>query len=154
LANEPSVEVGFYHCTRAPATEVALRLAAKAHAAGQRLLILVASAQLEPLDRALWVEDRDSFLPHAIAGGAHDAEQPILLADQLPAEPPNGARLLMLLEQGLPPEFAGFTRLLNLFDDNSPAHHRARTDWKAIGSRSGLDRSYWRQTPRGGWEKI
>ena len=31
------------------------------------------------LDEKLWLGPQDSFLPHGLAGGAHDALQPVLL---------------------------------------------------------------------------
>jgi len=143
------VDVGFYHCTRQPASAVAVKLAARAYASGQRLLIVGSADGLATLDGALWAAD--GFLAHGMAGGADDAEQPILLAGA--TEPANGAALLLLLETGLPAEFATFSRVLNLFDDGSEAHARARADWKAIGARDGLQRTYWQQVPGGRWEK-
>ncbi len=144
-------EVGFYHCTRAPAVEVAVRLAEKVLATGQRLLVVGAPARLQALDKALWTMSGDSFIPHAMAGGEHDAEQPILLATA--PTPANGATLMMLLDVGVPAEVEGYARVLNLFEDGTDAHGRARTDWKALGSRDGLTRTYWQQNDRGGWEK-
>lgn len=144
-------EIGFYHCTRAPAVDVAVKLAAKVLQSGQRLLVLGAPERLDALDRALWVADPDSFLPHGRAGGEHDAEQPILLADKL--TPANQAGLLLLLEVGVPADIEGFERVLNLFEDGTDAHARARQDWKALGGRANLARTYWQQTDRGGWEK-
>jgi len=145
------LEVGFYHCTRQPAARIAVRLAALAYGSGQRLLIVGAPERLEALDTALWVDDPESFLPHALAGGEHDADQPILLSET--PDPANNARLLMVLETGLPAEFDRFDRVLNLFDDGSDAHLRARTDWKAIADREGVERVYWQQSPQGKWER-
>jgi DNA polymerase-3 subunit chi len=144
-------EIGFYHCARAPALDVAVKLAGKVLQSGQRLLVLGEAARLAALDKALWVAEPDSFLPHAMAGGAQDAEQPILLSEA--ALPANGARLLMLLEIGIPADLDGFDRVLNLFEDGTDAHGRARADWKALGGRDGVERTYWQQTDRGGWEK-
>jgi DNA polymerase-3 subunit chi len=145
------MEVGFYHCTRAPAREVAVRLVARAHGSGQRLLVVGEPERLQALDRALWVNDPASFLPHGMAGEGHEAEQPILLSEA--PEPANGARLLMLLETGLPAGFDRFERVLNLFEDGSDAHARARADWKALGARDGVSRIYWQQKDGGGWEQ-
>ncbi len=146
-----AVEIGFYHCTRAPVLETAVRLAAKALDSGQRLLVVGDKGMLAALDTALWEQIPDSFLAHGEAGGADDAQQPILLSGVV--EPANGAGLLMLLEQGIPGDLAAFSRLLSLFADGSEAHARARLDWKALADREGVTRSYWQQTPRGGWEK-
>lgn len=144
-----AVDVGFYHCTRDPAGLVAVRLSAKALAAGQRLLVLGEAERLEQLDRALWETDADSFLAHGMAGSPDDALQPILLSAA--AVPANGARLLMLLENGLPASFDQFERVFHLFEEGSPAHARARLDWKALGQRDNVKRSYWQQTGRGSW---
>ena len=154
------LDIGFYHCTRAPAAEVAVRLSAKVLESGGRLLVVGERPRLEALDKALWALVPDSFLPHALAGGEFDSEQPILLAETaepVNGAPPhgaaNGARLLLSLEAGVPGDMDGFERVLNLFEDGSAAHERARLDWKALGSRDGLTRSYWQQNERGGWEK-
>jgi DNA polymerase-3 subunit chi len=149
-----ATDVGFYHCTRAPALEVAVRLAAKAHAGGQRLLVVSAPERLEALDKLLWTFYDASFLPHGQAGTADDPEQPILLAPELAdGAAANGARLLMLMEAGMPAGFDAFDRVLNLFEDGTPAHERARTDWKALQARDGVERSYWQQKEGGGWDK-
>jgi DNA polymerase-3 subunit chi len=145
------MDIGFYHCTRAPANEVAIRLAEKALAAGQRLLVIGAPERLETLDTLMWTDSADSFLPHGLAGGPHDADQPVLLSETV--QPANGATLLLSLEAGVPATLDGFDRLFNLFEDGTPAHARARADWKALADREGLTRSYWQQTDRGGWQK-
>jgi DNA polymerase-3 subunit chi len=134
-----------------PANEVAVRLTEKAHSGGKRLLIVGDRARLEELDRLLWTYADHSFLPHALAGGPHDSEQPILLAEA--PDPANGATLLLSLEGGIPADFSAFERVLNLFEDGTPAHSRARADWKALADRDGVVRTYWQQTERGGWEK-
>ncbi len=142
-------DVGFYHCTRQPASAVAVKLAARAVASGERLLVIGSGERLAALDMALWAEE--GFLAHGFAGGPDDAQQPILLSERVDAAA--GAPFLMLLQTGLPPEFQAFRRVFNLFDDGSDAHARARTDWKAISAREGVTRTYWQQKPGGGWEK-
>lgn len=146
-----AADIGFYHCTRAPALEVAVKLAAKAHGQGLRVLVLGERPRLEALDSALWTDRPESFLAHGLAGGPHDADQPILLSDA--PVPANGATLLLSLEAGVPDALDGFDRVLNLFEDGTPAHDRARADWKALAAREGLTRSYWQQTDRGSWER-
>ncbi len=148
-------DLGFYHCTRQPAREVAVRLAEKAWLAGQRLLILSDPDTLADLDQSLWTRDPASFLPHGLAGTADDPEQPILLAPEMRAPAPNGARLLMLVGLPLPPppEAEQFDRILLLFEDGSDAHARARADWRAAADRATIERSYWQQTESGGWAR-
>lgn len=145
-------DIGFYHCTRAPAVDVAVRLIAKAYAAGARILVTGAPAGLAALDKALWTTDAESFLPHALAGAADDGAQPILLAET--AEAANGATMLLSLQAGIPAGFEQFQRVLNLFEEGGEAHQRARADWKALGGLSGATRTYWQQKEGGGWEKM
>lgn len=146
-----TVDIGFYHCTRAPVVDVAVRLAAKVVEQGERLLMVGADDALGAVDAALWTQIPDSFLAHGRTGGAHDADQPILLSAHV--EPANGARMLLLLDHGVPGGIDPFARVLNLFADGSAAQDRARLDWKALAGRDGVTRSYWQQNDRGGWEK-
>ncbi len=150
-----TVDLGFYHCTRTPAADVAVRLAARAYESGARMLLLAAADALEPLDRLLWTADPASFLPHAVAGRMEDAAQPLLLApfaDEVAAAA-NEAGLLLLLQTGLPQGFEAFARVFNLFEDGGPAHRQARADWKALAGRAEVQRSYWQQKEGGGWLK-
>lgn len=145
-------EVRFYHCTRTPAIDVALQLSARAHAAGERLLIVADEPTLATLDQRLWAEPPEGFLPHGLASDAEwAAEQPILLSPVPVAA--NGADLLMLVVQPLPEALTGFRRLFHLFEDGSDAHQRARDEWKALATRPGVRRSYWQQTAAGRWQE-
>lgn len=148
-------EIGFYHCTRQPAEEVAVRLAEKALGAGKRVLMAAAPELLDGLDRRLWTEIPDSFLAHGRAGEEDAALQPILLSgpEGLAAPPANGATFLMLVSLALPERLEGYERLFLLFEEGSPAQAAARTAWKGLGSREGLSRSYWQQRGRG-WERA
>ena len=114
-------------------------------------LVIGARDRLEQLDTLMWTYADHSFLPHGLAGGDHDADQPVLLSETV--APANGATLLLSLEAGVPGTLDGFDRLLNLFEDGTPAHTRARADWKALADREGMTRSYWQQTERGGWQR-
>lgn len=145
------IEVGFYHCTRRPAAEVAVQLAARAWDARQRLLIVAEGGTLDRLDRLLWTQDPASFLPHARAGAGAEAEQPILLSESLTAA--NRAELLMLVETPLPPLPQPFARAFHLFDDGSEGHLRARAEWKALAGSPHATRIFWKQSPSGRWEK-
>ncbi len=70
----------FYHLTRNP-LEVALpQLLGRAMQAGWRVAVRGRDpARLDWLDRQLWLGAPDGFLPHGLAGGPHDAVQPVLL---------------------------------------------------------------------------
>ncbi len=139
------MDVAFYHATRGSAETVAPRLVRKALEAGHRVLLHAADPdRLAALDALLWTFDPASFLPHAIAGGPHDAHQPCLLSSQ-PGPAPNGADLAILLDPPLPAD--GFARVVLLFDEAGLAP--ARAAWKAWAGPA----TYWRQGPRG-WDRI
>jgi DNA polymerase-3 subunit chi len=139
-------EVAFYHCTKAPADTVAIRLAAKAYQSGARLLIVSHAETLASLDRRLWTEDEASFLPHGLAD-ENARDHPILLAET--PEPRNAATLLLLVSHPLP-DVRPFSRTLHLFDHGTVSHTRAREEWKRLPPEA---RTYWQQDDNGRWKK-
>ena len=80
----------FYHLTQRPLVETLTMLLGKAQGAGWRVAVRgTDQSLLEQLDVALWRGPEDGFLPHGLAGGPHDAEQPVLLTTDTHA--PNNA---------------------------------------------------------------
>lgn len=145
-------QVMFYHLTRS-ALETALpMLLARSLEAGWHVVVRgTDAAALDRLDRVLWGAD-ESFLPHGLAGGPHDALQPILLTSGPDA--PNGAQCLMAVEgaEVTPAEAVPLTRVCILFDGNDPgAVALARTQWKALTA-AGLPAQYWSEES-GRWQK-
>ncbi|MEO0501435.1 MAG: DNA polymerase III subunit chi [Pseudomonadota bacterium] len=144
------MQVGFYHCTRNAPLAVVPRLAAKAVAAGHRILVHAGPAA-DDVDEALWAFDPGSFLPHGRAGGDDDANQPILIADGFDGA--NAADLAIAMAGRLPGADAGFARVLYLFDGgDDDAVAAARRHWKALSARDDVEAVYWAEGERG-WEK-
>ena len=78
----------FYHLTRRSQRDTLLMLLGKSLENGWKVAVRGTDAGgLDALDAALWQGPDESFLPHGIAGGPHDADQPILLTSS--AEAPN-----------------------------------------------------------------
>ena len=134
------MQVDFYQLAGTPVEQVIATLAEKVLEADGRLLIVAGDeVQLARLDRLLWDQAASSFLPHAVAGGADDARQPILLSTSPDA--PNQARN-MLIADGLWREAAlTYDRSFYLFD--SATLEGARLAWKLLAGRDGVDRRYW-----------
>jgi len=134
------VQVDFYQLAGTPAEQVIATLAEKVLEADGRLLIVAGDeVQLARLDRLLWDQAASSFLPHAVAGGADDARQPILLSTSPDA--PNQARN-MLIADGLWREAAlTYDRTFYLFD--GATLEGARLAWKLLAGREGVERRYW-----------
>lgn len=144
------MQVDFYHLTRQPLTRVLPRLAERVVADGHRLLIVSDSAdQRAALDRLLWDYAAESFLPHAEAGAMDDAAQPVLIAAA--PDPLNGARYVLIADGVWRDEALGFERAFHLFDESAIA--AARTAWKALADRAGVERRYWKQGEKG-WEQA
>ena len=81
--------VFFYHLSRDPLEATLATLLGKARQAGWRVAVRgVESERLKRLDEMLWQAGGDGFLPHGLAGGAQDADHPILLTCE--AGPPTG----------------------------------------------------------------
>ncbi len=143
----------FYHLTRAPLEETLPMLLAKSRAAGWRVAVRGTDAdRLAWLDARLWLLGDAEFLPHGLAGGEFDADQPVLLTTG--DEVPNGAACLMAIDgaEVAPGEVAGMERVCILFDGNDPAAvARARGQWKALTG-AGCVAAYWSEES-GRWEK-
>lgn len=143
----------FYHLTRSP-LEVALpALLARSLEAGWHVVVRGTDAgRMDWLDRKLWEGAEEAFLPHGLAGGAHDALQPILITTGRDA--PNGAACLMAVDgaEVAPEECAPLARVCILFDGNDPAAvAHARGQWKALTG-AGVAAQYWSEDS-GRWQK-
>ncbi len=128
-------------------------LLGKAVAAEMRVVVRGTDlGRLGWLDEKLWLGEDDGFLPHGLAGGAHDADQPVLLTAA--QEVVNGARCLMSID-GAPveaEEVAAMERVCVLFDGNDPAAlEHARGQWKSLKD-AGAAAQYWSEES-GRWEK-
>lgn len=127
-------------------------LLGKAQGAGLR--VVVRGTDLERmgwLDEKLWLGADEGFLPHGLAGGPHDALQPVLLTTT--AEVPNGAACLMCVDgaEVLADEVAQMQRACVLFDGNDPeAVQVARDQWKRLTD-AGAAAQYWSEES-GRWE--
>jgi DNA polymerase-3 subunit chi len=145
------VQVDFYHLTATPLDRVLPVIAERVLAGGGRLLIVDADeTRRERLDRLLWEHARDSFLPHGLAGGEADADQPVLIAPHPAAA--NAARNVALADGRWRDEALTFDRAFLLFDEEHLAD--ARAAWKGLAARDGVTRNYWKQKSGGGWEKA
>lgn len=144
-------EAFFYHLTRDPVEVTLPMLLSRARGAGWRVVVRGSDpARIDWLDQKLWLGE--GFLPHGVAGGPHDADQPVLLTTG--AEAPNGAACLMAVDGAeVSAEEAGaMERVCILFDGNDPeAVEAARGQWRALTG-AGVPAQYWSQDG-GRWEK-
>jgi DNA polymerase-3 subunit chi len=135
------MRVDFYQLNRDPAEVALAQLAAKTLEAGERLLVVSDDdSQLARIGEALWAR-KEAFLAHGLAGGDHDARQPILLSRDVTVA--NGARFVALADGQWREVGNGFARVLYLFDDGTLK--AARDCWRALKDREGLARHFWRQ---------
>ncbi len=142
----------FYHLTQKPLEVTLPLLVDKALRAGLRVAVRGTDrARLEWLDDRLWLLGDESFLPHGLAGGPHDADQPVLLTTE--ATLPNAARYLVSVDgAGIEAnEVAALDRACILFDGNNPAAlERARAQWRALTG-AGVKAQYWSEDS-GRWQ--
>ncbi|MEG3086348.1 DNA polymerase III subunit chi [Sphingomonas sp. PB4P5] len=145
------MQVDFYHLTTTPLDRALPQIAEKVLSSGARLLIVAESAaQRQALDRLLWSYAPESFLPHAEAGGPNDAVQPILLSAE--PVPINGAKHIALVDGIWREQALNFERAFHFFDGDRITE--ARTAWKALADRDGVERRYWKQNDNGRWEQA
>ena len=143
----------FYHLTQSPAETLVPTIIDRALATGWRVAIKSTARQrLEWLDEKLWLGPEDGFLPHGIAGGPHDADQPVLLT--LDDHFPNAAACLIAVDgaQVAPAVALALDRVCILFDGNDPAAvEAARGQWRDLTG-AGVPAQYWSEAS-GRWEK-
>ncbi len=142
-------EAYFYQLTRAP-LEVTLRvLLEKSLAQPWRVAVRGRTDEtLGRLDAQLWLGD--GFLPHGRAGGAHDADQPVLLTTGPAANAPD---CLVSVEGAdvTADEVAAHARVMILFDGHDPgAVEAARAQWRTLTG-AGAAAKYWSEDT-GSWK--
>lgn len=143
----------FYHLTRRPLADTLRMLLEKSLENGWRVAVRGADAEgLAALDAALWLGPEDRFLPHGVAGGPQDGDQPVLLT--LASEAANNANCVMSVHgaEVSVEEVTALDRVCVLFDGNDEdALMRARDQWKAL-TQAGAAAQYWSEAS-GRWEK-
>ena len=143
------MRVDFYQLSHEPAPVAAAMLARKTRDAGERLLVVAAErGQLEAISEALWTSAPEAFLANGMAGGEHDARQPILLSEELLNT--NDAAFLLLADGQWRDPGSGFSRVMLLFDGESIDN--ARGTWRELGTAEGVERNYW-SNKNGRWVK-
>ena len=109
-------------------------------------------AALQALDKALWLGREDGFLPHGMAGGEYDADQPVLLT--ILSDAPNSPNCVMSVDGAVvsAAEVAQLDRVCVIFDGNDEsALNAARQQWKTLKD-AGASAQYWSEGS-GRWEK-
>jgi len=140
------MQVDFYQLGRDPLVSVLASIATRVLAGGGRLLVVTGdAAQAQAIDEGLWTASVESFLPHGLMG----AEQPVLISAS--PDPANGARNVAIVDGAWRDEALGFDRAFHFFDDGSI--EAARTAWRALKSRDGVEPRYWRQED-GRWRQV
>lgn len=143
----------FYQLREKTLVDTLRMLVDKSLSAGWRVAVRGTNTiGLEALDKALWLGPEDSFLPHGMAGGDHDAAQPVLLG--VGAVDANGPSCIMAVHAAevSAEDVAAMQRVCILFDgydDDELAH--ARKQWTALKS-AGAKAQYWAEE-QGRWEK-
>lgn len=143
-------DVYFYHLTEQSLEATLPMLLQKSLASGWRVAVRSGDPDLiERLDVSLWLGE--GFLPHGVAGGAHEADQPILLTK---SDVSNDANCLMSVGQAVVAvdEAKGADRTCILFDGaKTEAVEHARAQWRAL-TEAGLAAQYW-SDEGGRWTK-
>ena len=143
------MQVDFYQLAGTPPEQVIASIAEKILSADGRLIVIAEDeAYLARLDRMLWDHAPASFLPHALAGGADDARQPILLTTSPDA--PNLARNALIADGVWRDSTLSYDRSFFLFDNATL--EGAREAWRSLAEREGVERRYWARE-EGSWVK-
>ncbi|MWB77360.1 DNA polymerase III subunit chi [Pseudooceanicola sp. 216_PA32_1] len=143
----------FYHLTRQPLEQALPRLLELSLARGWRVALRGRQdRRMDWLDQKLWLGDDQGFLPHGLAGGPHDALQPVLLTTT--PDRPNAAACVMSVDGAeiTPDEVRSLERCCILFDGgDATALERARAQWRDLTA-AGCAAQYW-SDESGSWQK-
>ena len=140
------MRVDFYQLSDEGAPATAALLARKVREGDARLLVVGTKAVLQDVSKALWEAAPEHYLANGMAGGTHDARQPILLSESVEAA--NGAAFLLIADGRWRDPGQGFERVFYLFDDATIAE--ARATWKALGESDAGERHFWKRA-NGRW---
>lgn len=145
-------EVGFYHLTRSDLEPALARLLERVLENGLRAVVQASSEERsEALNRSLWLQGRESFLPHGSRADGHAERQPVFLTHE--SDYPNGATVLILVDGATVADPTGFARVALMFDGNDEEAVRlAREQWRTWRDAHCV-LTYWQQTERG-WRKA
>lgn len=143
----------FYHLTQNSMEVTLPRLLEKARGAGWKIVVRGCDeGRMDWLDQKLWALGDTSFLAHGLAGGPHDALQPVLLTTS--TETPDAVGCVMSVDGAdvSAEEVNAVERVCILFDGHDPeAVQHARGQWKALTD-AGCAAQYWSEET-GNWQK-
>ena len=137
------MDVYFYHLTQKTVEDTLFPLIDRSLAVGWGVHIVGRSrGYLEWLDEKLWLGPDDGFLAHGIAGGSHDQDQPVLLADAVPDQK-DGCLFLVEGQNPTGEAIKDWNRVCVVFDGGD-GHQlaNARELWKSYQT-AGLPLKYW-----------
>lgn len=146
-------EAYFYHLTRQPLEAVLPDLLEKSLGRGWRVAVRGTDPQrMDWLDQKLWLGPEDGFLPHGLAGGPQDADQPVLLTTGMDVANDPGCLMSIDGAEVAADEVKTLDRVCVLFDgQDDAALQRARDQWRALTG-AGCKAQYWSEDS-GRWEK-
>jgi DNA polymerase-3 subunit chi len=145
-------EVLFYQLDHQPLDRVLPQLVERTLQRNWRAVVQAGSPErVEALDLLLWTWRDDSFLPHGTAKDGAVERQPVFLTSG--PENPNGASVRFLVDGAEIERFAGYQRIVLLFEGrDEEARARARQGWAKAKSQ-GCAVTYWQQADSGRWER-
>jgi DNA polymerase-3 subunit chi len=141
--------VYFYRLTESPPEAVLAMLLGKALQAGWRVELRGTDpARLTQLDEHLWTGAENvlgGFLPHGLAGGPGDDDQPVLLTTSSDLAPITTCLMAIDGAAPTPGEVQALERCCIVFDGNDEAALAvARGQWKSLTD-AGCSAQFWAQ---------
>lgn len=138
--------INLKQCGLAPRQALA-RLAAWHQAQGARVLVLALDqAQAQELDQLLWTHDPASFLPHALAGGPDQEQEPVLIACQPAGLEAGRVAILAQAAAPLPGEGCALCQVL-VPGQEGPELTACRALYKELAQRPGLELAHTTSLP-------
>jgi DNA polymerase III subunit chi len=126
-------EINFYTAVANPLTATA-RLVGKAYAQGRRVRVVTPDAEAtQALDKLLWEQPVESFLPHVTLASKHVAATPVIVDHALTHD--GAADVLINLGTATPSFFARFERMFEIVGQDESVAAAGRERWKFYKAR-------------------
>lgn len=142
----------FYQISGQPPEDALTAILRKSLSSGLTVAVRgVSEPRMQALDKRLWCRPGDSFLPHGMAGGEFDSEQPVLLtADSAYTGAADSLVSIDGAKVGVE-ELSKFKRVSLIFEKRNPDDlNSARSHWKKF-SETGCPLYYW-SDETGSWK--
>jgi len=143
--------VNFYELTTSPVHRVISQLVLKAYEQEVRGVVFTATEEeQEELNKTIWIFKQDAFIPHGTGKDGKPENQFFYLSTM--EENPNNATIAFIADGRI--ATLPYEKIADVFDGTQPESSQQVDIRKRKYESMGFQVSHYRETPKGGWQKV